>query len=53
MKLQSWLVTGATGMIGQALVKALVDEGHTVQTLGRSAAIRPRFDPVCVVALAR
>ena len=23
-------------MIGQALVKALVDEGHTVQTLGRS-----------------
>ena len=23
-------------MIGQALVKALVDEGHAVQTLGRS-----------------
>ena len=37
MKLQSWLVTGATGMIGQALVKALVDEGHAVRTLGRSA----------------
>ena len=37
MKLQSWLVTGATGMIGQALVKALVDTGHGVRTLGRSA----------------
>ena len=37
-------------MIGQALVKALVDEGHAVRTLD-AVQIRPRFDPVCVVSL--
>ena len=36
MKIQSWLVTGATGLIGQALVKTLVAQGHEVRTLGRT-----------------
>lgn len=36
MKNQTWLVTGATGLIGQALVKELMDRGHHVRTLGRT-----------------
>ena len=36
MKIQSWLVTGATGLIGQALVKTLLTQGHEVRTVGRT-----------------
>jgi uncharacterized protein (TIGR01777 family) len=36
MKVQTWLITGATGLVGTALQKALQQAGHRVRTLGRS-----------------
>ena len=36
MKRQTWLVTGATGLIGSALSSALIAEGHKVRALGRT-----------------
>ena len=37
MKPQTWLITGATGLIGQALTQQLLDKGHVVHALGRTA----------------
>jgi len=36
MKVQTWLITGATGLVGTALQKALLNAGHRVRTLSRS-----------------
>jgi uncharacterized protein (TIGR01777 family) len=36
MKVQTWLITGATGLVGTALQKALLLAGHRVRMLGRS-----------------
>jgi len=38
MKRQIWLVTGATGLVGNALCEALLAEGHEVRALGRGSA---------------
>ena len=38
MKRQIWLVTGATGLVGNALCKALLAQGHEVRALGRGSA---------------
>ena len=38
MKRQIWLVTGATGLVGKALCKALLAHGHEVRALGRGSA---------------
>jgi len=37
MKPETWLITGATGLIGQALTQQLLDKGHVVHALGRTA----------------
>ena len=36
MKAQTWLITGASGLIGTELVPFLIREGHEVRTLSRS-----------------
>ena len=36
MKVQTWLITGATGLVGTALQQALLQAGHRVRTLSRS-----------------
>ena len=36
MKVQTWLITGATGLVGTALQQALRKAGHRVRTLSRS-----------------
>ena len=38
MKPQTWIITGASGMIGTALTHSLLQKGATVRTLGRSDA---------------
>ena len=38
MKPQTWLITGASGLIGTALTHSLLQKGATVRTLGRSDA---------------
>ena len=38
MKRQIWLVTGATGLVGNALCEALLAQGHEVRALGRGSA---------------
>ena len=38
MKRQIWLVTGATGLVGNALCEALLARGHEVRALGRGSA---------------
>ena len=35
MKGQTWLITGATGLVGSALQRSLEQAGHHVRTLGR------------------
>ena len=36
MKVQTWLITGASGLVGSALRRALAEKGHRVRTLSRS-----------------
>ena len=44
MKAQTWLITGATGLVGTALVDQLLSEGHRVKTLGRSSHPHPKVE---------
>ncbi|MGB1577468.1 MAG: NAD-dependent epimerase/dehydratase family protein, partial [Flavobacteriales bacterium] len=44
MKDQTWLITGATGLVGTALVRQLLSEGHRVKTLGRSSHPHPKVE---------
>jgi uncharacterized protein (TIGR01777 family) len=46
-----YLVTGATGFIGQPLVKQLVDQGHQVVVLSRRADKAKSFFPSSVTVL--
>ena len=41
MKPQTWLITGATGLVGRALTVHLVSLGQDVRTLGRSTQTLP------------
>ncbi len=42
MKAQTWVITGASGLIGSALQAALLREGHEVRTLGRRLSDHPQ-----------
>ena len=45
MKRQIWLVTGATGLVGNALCEALLADGHDVRALGRGSKHPPGTRP--------